>query len=176
MMAYFPGCRGGSRLQALAQPVDLAATILDLLRVAKPASIEGASLAPLLEGRTSKVKEIAIGSPTLFQNAETPPSPADRSSITDGEWLLIFGPRLDKTARERYTASVDSIVRKVNELQGEIHPELYNLKRDPQCEKNLFSNEHSIPARLHSAFIEFLESKKYPRERLELFRHLEGGA
>jgi len=175
MMACFPGCNGGSRLEALVQPVDLTATVLDLLRVQKPPSIEGSSLVPLLEGSASKVKEIAVASPTLFQNADTPPSPADRSSITDGEWLLIFGPHLDETAKERYTASVDSIVRRVKEEQGEIHPELYNLKRDPQCEKNLFSNEHSIPARLHSAFIEFLESKKYPRERLELFRHLEDG-
>jgi arylsulfatase A-like enzyme len=175
MMVYFPGCRGGSRLSALVQPVDLTATVLDLLRVQKPPSIEGASLVPLLEGRTSKVKDIAIASPTLFQNAETPPSPADRSSITDGEWLLIFGPRLDESAKERYTASVDSILRKVKEEQGEIHPELYNLKRDPKCEKNLFSGEHSVAARLHAAYLEFLEGKKYPRERLELFRHLEDG-
>ncbi len=175
MMVYFPGCRGGSRLEALAQPVDLTATVLDLLRVAKPRSIEGVSLVPMLEGRTSKVKEIAVGSPTLFQNAETPPSPADRSSITDGEWLLIFGPRLGETAKEQYTASVDSIVRKVKELQGEIHPELYNLKRDPKCEKNLFSSEHSVATRLHAAYLEFLEGKKYPAERLGLFRHMEGG-
>jgi arylsulfatase A-like enzyme len=175
MMVHYPGCRGGARLQALAQPVDLTGTVLDLLRVTKPASIEGASLVPLLEGRTSKAKEIAIGSPTLFQNAETPPSPADRSSITDGEWLLIFGCHLGETAREQYTASVDSIVRKVKELQGEIHPELYNLKRDPKCEKNLFSSEHAVAERLHAAYIEFLESRKYPPKRLELFRHLEGG-
>ncbi|MBI1982739.1 MAG: sulfatase-like hydrolase/transferase, partial [Acidobacteria bacterium] len=176
MLIYFPAIRQltDSRMEALVQPVDVTATVLDLLGVQKPASIEGASLVPLLEGRASKIKDIAIGSPTLFQNAETPPSPADRSSITDGEWLLIFGPRLDETARERYTASVDSIVRKVKEEQGEIHPELFNLERDPICEKNLFGSEPAVAARLHAAYIEFLESKDYPRERLEMFRHLEG--
>jgi arylsulfatase A-like enzyme len=173
MMVYFPGCHGGSQLGSLVQPVDLTGTVLDLLGVQKPPSIEGASLVPLLEGRASKIKEIAIGSPTLLQNTETPPSPADRSSITDGEWLLIFGCHLGETAREQYTASVDSIVRKVKELQGEIHPELYNLKRDPKCEKDLFSSEHAVAERLHAAHIEFLEREKYPRDRLELFRHLD---
>ncbi len=174
LLIYFPSCQGGSRVKALVQPVDLMATTLDLLGVEKPASVEAPSLVPLLEGRTAKTREVAIASPSLLQSAESPPSPADRSSITDGEWLLIYGAQLQATGAVRTTAAVDSIVRKVKELQGEVQPELYHLAQDPKCERNLISENHSVAERLHAAFLEFLGSKKYPKERLEYFRRLEG--
>jgi len=169
LLIYFPGCQGGLRIKALVQPVDLMATVLDLLGVEKPPPVEAPSLVPLLEGRAGKVKDIAIASPSLFHDAETPPSPADRSSITDGEWLLIYGAQPEGTAEVRTTAAVDSIVRQVKELQGEIRPELYHLARDPKCEKNLISEDPSVAARLHEAFLNFLSSRKYPQERLAYF-------
>jgi hypothetical protein len=128
--------------------------------------VEGPSLAPILEGRVAKVKDIAIASPSLLASAEKPPSPADRSSITDGEWLLIYGAQRHETADGGETAAVDSIIRKVRDLQEEIQPELYHITQDPKCEENLISEKHSVAVRLHSAFLEFLESKKYPKERL----------
>ena len=174
LLIYFPGCKGSSRVKALVQPADLMATVLDLLAVEKPAAIEAPSLVPLLQGRAAKVKEVAIASPSLFQSSESPPSPADRASITDGEWLLIYGPQLESTGAVHATAAIDSIVRKVKELQGEIRPELYHLAQDRQCERNLIRENQSVAERLHAAFLEFLESKRYPKERLEYFRRLKG--
>jgi arylsulfatase A-like enzyme len=179
LLVYFPGCQGGSRVQALCQPVDLMPTVLDLLGVPKPASVESLSLLPVLEGRATKVKEIAIASPTLFyENAPSTllsfkgPDPAARSSITDGEWLLVYGARPEKAGGVSRTAAVDSRIREVRNLQGEIRPELYHLARDPGCEKNLFSENRAQAESLHTAYWDFLKAKKIPENHLQYFRVL----
>jgi len=177
MMIYFPGCQGGSRTKALAQPVDLMATILDLLRVAIPPSVEGASLVPVLAGRASDVKEIAVASPALFGSTvsgtgKVPPSPANRSSITDGKWLLIYGAQMEENAGPAQTASVDSVLREVKNLQGKILPELYNLEKDPGCLKNLVNENHNMASDLHTKYLEFLKGKHYPESYLQYFRNV----
>lgn len=175
MMIYFPGCQGGSRIKALAQPVDLMATILDFMRVAIPPSVEGPSLVPVLEGRASDIKEIAVASPALFGSkvsgtGKGPPSPANRSTITDGKWLLIYGAQAEENAGLVRTASVDSVIRELKNLQGKILPELYNLEDDPGCKKNLMNEKHNIASDIHTKYLEFLRSKKYPESYLQYFR------
>jgi len=172
LLVYLPGCRGGSRVKALVQPVDLMPTVLELLGVEKPASVESPSLVPLLDGRVSKVKDIAIASPTLFEGAKAAPSPANRSSITDGEWLLIYGAQAEKAGGPSRTAAVDSIVREAKVLEGEIRPELYHLTQDPGCEKNLINQNRSVAVQLHAAYVEFLRSRKFPENRLQYLRTL----
>ena len=179
MLVYFPGCQGGTRVQALAQPVDLMPTVLDLLGVARPPSVESPSLRPLLEGKVRKVKEIAIASPTLFikstkltpRLASREPDPATRSSITDGEWLLIYGAQVEKSAGG-LTASVDSTIREVRKIQGDVSPELYHLAQDPGCEKNLIGGHRGVAQDLHAAYVEFLQSKKIPESHLRYFRRI----
>ena len=175
MMIYFPGCQGGSRIKALAQPVDLMATILDLLGVAIPPSVEGASLLPVLERRASDIKKIAVASPALFGSTvsgtgKVPPSPANRSTITDGKWLLIYGAQMEENGGPVHTASVDSVIREVKNLQGKILPEIYNLEEDPGCKKNLMNEKHNIASDLHAKYLEFLRSKQYPESYLQYFR------
>lgn len=175
MVIYFPGCQGGSRVKALAQSVDLMATVLDLLGVAKPPSVEGPSLVPVLEGRHAQVREVAIASPALFGStisatAKAPPSPANRSTITDGQWLLVYGAQVEASASPARTASVDSVLREVKNLQGKIIPELYNLADDPDCKKNLLSEKHNIASDLHAQYLEFLRGKKCPENCLQYFR------
>jgi arylsulfatase A-like enzyme len=177
MMIYVPGCQGGTRIKGLLQPVDLMATILDLLGVAKPPSVEGSSLVPLLEGRTSEIKEIAVASPALFGSIITatdkrPPSPANRSTITNGEWLLIYGAQGKGDARADLTVSVDSKTREVRNLHGQINPELYNLGTDPGCTQNVISEKHDIAVSLHKEYLNFLRNKKYPEEYLRYFRRV----
>lgn len=76
----------------------------------------------------------------------------------------------EKTDGSTRTASVDSIVREVRNLQGEIRPELYNLARDPSCTKNVISESHKSASDLHAVFIDFLKSKKYPGDYIKYFR------
>jgi arylsulfatase A-like enzyme len=170
LLIYFPDCHGGSRINALAQQVDLMPTVLDLLGVDKPPSVESASLVPLLEGRVSKVKDIVISSPSLFEDPESPPTPDTRSSITDGEWLLVYGAQIGKTIGTTRSAAVDSKIREVKIMQGEIHPELYHLTEDPPCARNLISEKQNVAASLRGAYLEFLKSKNFPEGRLKYFR------
>jgi len=55
------------------------------------------------------------------------------STVVDGEWALIVGA-------------------------GDLVPELYHLKSDPQQQKNVFEQNRPIAQRLHKSYIEFLES------------------
>jgi arylsulfatase A-like enzyme len=172
LLIYFPGCQGGSRMRALVQPVDLMPTILDLLDVERPPSVESVSLLPLWEGRASKVQDIVVASPSLLEDREKPPTSDARSSITNGDWLLIYGAQLEKVAATTRSAAVDSRIREVRILQGEIHPELYHLSEDPACQKNLIQQNAGVATELHGAFLEFLRSKKYPESRLKYFQTL----
>jgi hypothetical protein len=137
--------------------------------------VEGASLVPVLEGRASDIKEIAVASPALFGSTisgtgKTPPSPANRSTITDGKWLLIYGAQAEVNAGPVHTTSVDSVIREVKNLQGKILPELYNSEDDPGCKKNLITEKHNIASDLHTKYLEFLRSKEYPESYLPYFR------
>jgi len=172
LLIYFPGAPGGARMPALVQPVDLMPTVLDLLGVARPPSVESVSLLPLCEGRASQVQDIVVASPSLLEDRETPPTPDARSSITNGEWLLIYGAQLEKVAATTRSAAVDSRIREVKLMQGEIHPELYHLSEDPACEKNLIEQKPGVATELHVAFLDFLRSKKYPESRLKYFQTL----
>jgi hypothetical protein len=58
-------------------------------------------------------------------------------------------------------------------LQGEIKPELYHLKNDPGCEKNLIRESPAVATRLHAALLQFLARWDYPPERREYFRRWE---
>jgi len=173
MLIYFPGCRGGWRAQALAQPVNFMPTILELMGVARPAGLRSQSLVPLLDGRSQKVDEVVVAAPSLLEDPGAPPSPASRCSVTDGEWMLIVGPQLAAVPQALKTAAVDSLIRRVRELQGEITPELYHLKNDPGCEKNLIRESPAVATRLHAALREFLARWDYPPERREYFRRWE---
>jgi arylsulfatase A-like enzyme len=172
LLVYFPGCRGGSRVNALVQSVDLMPTVLDLMGVAKPGSIQSESLLPLLEGRVSKLRDLVVGSPSLLENRAHPPTPDSRSSITDGEWLLIQGAKPTSGAAATQSAAVDSRTREVKMMQGDIRPELYHLTEDAGCGKNLISEKSSIATNLHAAYIEFLRKNRYPEDRLKYFPRL----
>jgi arylsulfatase A-like enzyme len=178
LLVYFPGCQGGSRLKTLAQSVDLMPTILELMGVPPPPSVESHSLVPALVGRTEKVRDLAIASPTLysapgraaglftFQGID----PSARSSITDGEWMLISGPRPGGSKDRTYTAAVDSRIREVANLQGEIRPALYHLADDPGCLMDVISDKPSVAATLHRAYVEFLRARGIPESYLQHFR------
>ena len=68
------------------------------------------------------------------------------------------------------TASVDSKVRQLKNVQDEFMPELYNLADDLGCSKNVITEKHDIAVGLRKEFVTFLRSRKYPEEYLQYFR------
>lgn len=172
-MVHMPGQDQGARVQSLAQPLDLAPTILDLFGLPVPEFCDGVSLKPVLEGKKASPREVAIASPTLSAPGITVPHPSRRASVTDGEWMLIYGPDAEQAeAAGETTQMVDSVVRQVQTLEeGPIRPELYCLSEDPGATRNVLPQHSGPAAALHGALLRFLEAKRVPEEHLRFFRH-----
>lgn len=171
LLARFPGCKPGATIDALVQPVNLAATVLDFLGVRQPDSFAAPSFWPVLERKERAVADVLVGSPTLSHPGLKHPDPTNRASVTDGRWLLVFGAAAGPTAER--TASVDGRNRRTAPLSGEpLTPELYDLHLDPGCERNVLASEKDQGQRLHRAGYAFLERSPMRREHLDFFRRL----
>jgi arylsulfatase A-like enzyme len=84
LLIHWPGVEGGAVCDALSTSVDLYATIADVFGVSPAHRTHGQSLAPLLRGETTAVREWAIGG--VFGNWV---------QITDGRWKYARGPEVD---------------------------------------------------------------------------------
>jgi len=93
LLMHVPGLPTGN-MEALVQSVDIPATVCDFLDVAIPSRFEGHSVLPLLQGEVSALRRVAISSPRLSGRGVRIPHPSSRSSITDGEWLLVYGSQV----------------------------------------------------------------------------------
>lgn len=173
LIVYIPGVEG-RRIDALVQSVDLMPTILDLMGVEKPPTVQGSSLLPLIEGKVDKIRDVAVAAPVLSSKGMKVPHPTNRATITDGEWMLIYGSQVERVEEaEMTTEMVDSIKRRVADIEGKpLAPELYHLPTDPGCRKNLFEKRHDKAAELHAQFVEYLERWGLPEEHLRFFRHI----
>jgi len=192
LMMHIPGLRSPKRIGGLVQPVDLPATICDLLGTTIPSRFEGKSLLPLLRGEKDTVRSIAISSPRLSGEEVRIPHPSSRSSITDGEWLLIYGSQVDLSEVDRHgvliygddwpeyvagqpkltTRMVDGLERQVRTLEERFDPELYHIAVDPECQNNVLHEEREKAERLHSGYREFLAAFGVTTNHLRYFQNL----
>ena len=60
LMIHLPGQTGGQRVSALTQTIDLMPTLLDLHGETAGPHVRGRSLLPLLDGRETKIRDIAL--------------------------------------------------------------------------------------------------------------------
>ena len=170
LLMSIPDMPKGKRCDALIQPVDIMATILDLAGIQKPKDLHGESILPVLRGETNQIREIAVSSggpyfqpgphcgvtrppwlalPPHMKRFVLSPDPEyiSHSSITDGEWVLLYA------------------------TEG-VHAELYNLRRDPKQRSNVISENIEVAKRLHKKFYSFLENIGASEEILRLRREL----
>jgi arylsulfatase A-like enzyme len=177
LLVYVPGASRGQRLDALAQSVDLFPTILGLLEVQVPWTARGHSLLPSIRGEGGMRRELAVAAPPLSYEGLAVPHPANRASVIDGEWLLVCGSQVDDddalSSAGMSTQAVDSILRWLKALEpGPFRPELYHLRDDPGCERNLIDSHRDVAKGLHRRFVGFLERERVPEEHLRYFRAL----
>ncbi|MBC7287666.1 MAG: sulfatase [Armatimonadetes bacterium] len=122
----------------LCQPVDLMATLCDLLNIQPPQPPHGRSILPALRGQ-GPIRQLAVTSRAL------PADPGWRvySAITDGRWSLQYpGPAWPA--------------------------ELYDRHADPQMERNIIGDYSGEARRLHQAYLDFLAELGTPEEKLRL--------
>lgn len=123
--------RPGTRMKQVVQPPDLMPTILDLCGVAAPAGagVEGASLVPLLTGRTNRgPREVSIMTQHSGESSRKP-------AVTDGKWTLVVG-----------------------EPPQPAPPELYDVRRDPFQKRNVIRRHRGEAVRLHRMMVEWLRA------------------
>jgi arylsulfatase A-like enzyme len=189
LLAHVPGIEPHVN-RALVQPVDLPATICDLLGVPTHRQFQGHSLLPLARRELEAVRDIAISSPRISGEGLVIPHPSSRSSITDGTWLLVYGSQVDPALFESSgvpiygnspdasattaikTRMVDDRERTLGTLEDGFAPELYCVVDDPGCSRNLLDDRRDVVMSLHAKFVAFLEGSAMRREHLPYFQEV----
>ncbi len=153
------GLGAGKRINGIVQPPDLFPSILEFLGIPTPQFCQGKSFWSLVTGEEKAIHDLAFSSrfpPSAGDESYTPVEGAafdgwvgsDRiiepATITDGEWSYLCAP-----------VGMGS--------------ELYNLKADPQQERNVLDQYPDVGQRMHRAWLEFLESHGAPEKRIRPF-------
>lgn len=162
MIRHPRGIGAGRRVAGLAQHPDILPTVLEYLGIAAPAGLHGASLWPLIEGRSARVYDHAF-SGRFSRTAGPGPAGRARSgdaaqfdgwaggdqagepiTVTTEEWALVCPPGVEGR-------------------------ELYHLPSDPLEERNVIAEHPDVAERLHGAFVDFMHVAGAPAERVRLY-------
>ncbi len=166
LIVRIPGREPG-RIEGLVQPTDIMPTIVDLSGSSDPGTMHGRSLLPLIKGEVGAVRDVAVSSWAITQDA----SSGRRSTITDGRWALIYGGVATGQVTQG-TSLVDSVHRSEEAFMPGKEPELYDLLADPGQNRNLIENDNDIALRLHGKYVELLASvrteERFLKTRLRL--------
>ncbi|MCX7012741.1 MAG: sulfatase [Candidatus Sumerlaeota bacterium] len=133
LLVWVPGLKAKRRVNALAQPCDLMATILDACG-AKGPNIYGRSWLPLMTGERKRNWKVVFSSKHVGENSKIDYCPT-RLTATTQRWTCIL-------AEEGRPA------------------ELYDVKTDPQQKRNLAAKRPKIVARLRRDAIAFLREQQ----------------
>ncbi|OPZ19865.1 MAG: Arylsulfatase [candidate division BRC1 bacterium ADurb.BinA364] len=133
MMVWAPGLGAeGKRIAALAQPADLAPTILDAARVAAP-PMDGRSWLPLIAGERKRNWDVVYSAKHWGPNARLTICPTWVTATTE-QWTAIL-------AQEKHEA------------------ELYDIQADPGQRNNLAQRYPDIEPELRKDFARFMRSQ-----------------
>jgi len=170
LMIRLPGQTQGERIAALVQPPDIMPTIIDLMDAENPRTMHGTSLRSIMQGDIQQIRPIAITSPSLAHD----PNAGIPTTISDGEWSLIYSGSPDAPRVSHHTKAVDNIslsLRALEEMAEE--PILYHLPSDPGQQKNVIDENQAVAERLHRACVELLEQVGMEEAYLRHRRHLQ---
>jgi len=137
------------RCQQYVQVPDIMPTLLDLAGVENTPPMDGVSLAPLLRGQDTTVRDVAVTSPTVIHGGLG----GARATITSGRWSYICAARRAAEA-EVETRAVDGLAKK--QLADPGQDELYDLEADPKQQHNLISQRPDVAVELRREFVALL--------------------
>jgi arylsulfatase A-like enzyme len=150
LIIYHPEVKGGRRYEALVQSPDITATILEILEARSLPSMHGRSLLPLLRGEEEPWREIAVTSPSIIHG----PVSGQRITVTTRDWALIYTGQVEEALRDNPGRRPN--LERLEKISGKIRNELYNLRKDPKEEKNVFEEERDVAEELHAKLVDFL--------------------
>lgn len=129
---------GGIKLEAFVESVDVMPTILDLLKMPIPSTVQGISLLPYIMGQVESHKSSVYGQYYCgsLQNEAA-------LMVRDEEWKLTSYPEGNRL--EGYLPNDHHL--KNSQLFDRDYPlgELYDMKKDPEETRNLFDHPDHNP-------------------------------
>ena len=156
LLIRLPGQTKGRRIAAYAQPPDLLPTIVALTGADHPGTMNGHSLLPLMEAKGRPVRRLCITTPSLAHS----PNTGEPTTITMGEWSLIYSGDPAGDGERHVTRAVDGIARAAGAADGppvSTRPELYHLPTDPGQRRNVIRKHPEVARKLHAAHLRMLE-------------------
>lgn len=161
----------GRRLQCFAQPPDLMPTILDLLDVQRPDSVQGMSLAPIMHGARDHTRPLAVCSPSLAGA----PLGGRPTTVVEGDWLLVYYGSPDDPLVPGLDHDPADLPSHVELPTAVPPPELYDLAHDPEQKYNVYEENRDIAVKLHADHVHLLEELGMAEEYLCHRRALRSG-
>jgi len=155
LMIFLPGAKP-RRTNAMVQTHDLMPTILDLVGIEIPDTVQGISAAPIVRTGGGSNRSWGVSTIPLY-------SPGEGSRVVDN-WMRMVAADLQATITAGHWSMLYA-------CQG-APVELYNLKTDPQQKKNLAEKYPRIVSKLHRNFYDLIaesgasEKILAPRKRL----------
>jgi arylsulfatase A-like enzyme len=166
LIMYQPDTKRGKRSEALVQPPDLTATILDLLAAGNPGTIEGKSLVPLLQGQDAVWRDFAVTSPSIIRA----PVSGQRVTVTSRDWALIYTGQTEEALKDNPGRRTN--FERLEQLAGKAENELYYLADDPKQQNNVFDEEREMAEKMHSKLLESLRKLGTQEQHLKYWREL----
>lgn len=144
LMARLPGV-GPRRTEALAQPADIAPTLLDLAGIERPANMQGASLVPVLQAQAAAQEPALRPAQVSARSLLTPLDLRPWITVNDGEWTLIHGSNHASSS-------------------------LYHLPGDPGQQVDVIAQQPDVARALHGHLLVFLEASGVAEDRIAPWR------
>ncbi|UCG94662.1 MAG: sulfatase [Candidatus Aerophobus sp.] len=172
LFIWLPESKRSFRCSSFVQPPDLTATTLDIAGLKRHERIQGKSLLPIIEGKDSLLRNIAVSSPSLVNGRLGAP----RITLRKENWSLILAPSKRREDTKKETRAVDGITRnlvgfELKNSSEEVKSELYDVSKDPRQEKNIFIGNKDKVDELHSDLIEFLIQIRTEEEYLKYWKN-----
>lgn len=153
MIVKGPGIAAGSRAIGNTYLLDVMATLCDLTGVEAPASLEGQSFKPVLEGKQETVREVLYG---VYCGGTKP----GMRSVKQGDWKLVKYDVLDGSVRETQLFNLKAnpheyIVQHAGIAKADLSQDQTDLAEDPRYAAKLAEMESLLLAemrRLHDPY------------------------
>jgi arylsulfatase A-like enzyme len=177
MAAHYPGCKPGTVRDGLVQPVNLAGMVLDYLDIPKPREFTEPSAWPLLKGDVKSISDKVICSTALSDESFKLPRPTNRPTITDGRWLLVYACAGWADELQGHPHVDPRYPKRTCLLSGQsLDPQLYDLKADADCSKNIFADNRAIAENLHHWMVNYINQSPMRVDHRKYFWDLEPGS